>query len=512
MHLLAGIVSRMNCRKKLIDLERKSGILMPMSALPSPYGIGTMGKAAFKFVDFLKPSGQHYWQLLPLGPTSYGDSPYSSFSTFAGNPYYIDLDLLVKDKLLKRSELAAMPWGQDPQRVDYGTIYVSRFQVLKKAFARGRESLRDEVAAFRRENARWIEDYALFMALKGKFNMASWTDWPDEDLRLHREHALASAREELRDEVDFYVFLQFLFFRQWNDLRAYAKQKGIAFIGDVPIYVALDSADVWGESMFFQLDEKKLPREVAGVPPDAFTADGQLWGNPLYDWDKMKADGFGWWIRRVEGAGKLYDVIRIDHFRGFESYWAVPYGDKTARNGHWCPGPGMDLVGVLTSWFGNLDFIAEDLGYTTPAVEKLLADSKLPGMKILEFAFDPKGDSAYMPHNCAWNSVCYVGTHDNEVALGWAKHTEKAVLRFAADYIHKTEDESWAWALIRAGMGTASKLFILQMQDVLELGPESRVNTPGIASGNWQWRMLPDALTGELAKKLKSCTKTYRRL
>ena len=482
-----------------------------MSALPSPYGIGTMGKAAYQFVDFLKASGQRYWQLLPLGPTSYGDSPYSSFSTFAGNPYYIDLDLLVKDKLLKRSEITAMPWGDDAERVDYGTIYVSRFQVLKKAFARGRETLRDEVAAFRRENARWIEDYALFMALKGRFKMTSWVEWPDEDLRLHREHALAKAREELRDEVDFYVFMQYLFFHQWNELRAYAKEKGIAFIGDVPIYVALDSADVWGESMFFQLDEKKLPREVAGVPPDDFTADGQLWGNPLYDWDRMKADDFGWWIRRIEGAGKLYDVIRVDHFRGFESYWAVPYGDKTARNGHWRPGPGMDLVGVLTSWFGHLDFIAEDLGYTTPGVEKLLADSRLPGMKILEFAFDPNSESAYLPHNCVWNSVCYAGTHDNEVASGWAKNTDKATLRFAADYIHKTEDESWAWALIRTGMGTASRLFVMQMQDVLELGPESRINTPGVAMGNWQWRMKPDALTKELTKKVRDCTKTYKR-
>ena len=496
----------------MIDLDRKSGILMPMSALPSPYGIGTMGKAAYQFVDFLKSAGQRYWQLLPLGPTSYGDSPYSSFSTFAGNPYYIDLDLLVKDKLLRRSEIEAMPWGSDDERVDYGTVFTSRFQVLKKAFARGREALGGEVAAFRRDNARWIEDYALFMALKVKYNMVSWIEWPDEALRAHDERALAKAREELRDDVDFYIFLQYLFFRQWNALRAYAKEKGIAFIGDVPIYVALDSADVWGESMFFQLDEKKLPREVAGVPPDAFTDDGQLWGNPLYDWDRMNADGFGWWIRRIEGAGKLYDVIRVDHFRGFESYWAVPYGDKTARNGCWRPGPGMDLVGVLTRWFGNLDFIAEDLGYTTPGVEKLLADSRLPGMKILEFAFDPNGDSAYLPHNCAWNSVCYAGTHDNEVANGWAKHTPKAVLRFAADYIHKTEDESWAWALIRTGMSTPSKLFVMQMQDVLDLPGDTRFNTPGTVAGNWQWRMKPDALTKELVKKVKDCTKTYKRL
>ncbi len=278
---------------------RQSGILMPMSALPSPYGIGTMGKSAFRFVDFLKSAGQKYWQLLPLGPTSYGDSPYSAFSTFAGNPYYIDLDLLVKEGLLKRAEITACDWGGDPERVDYGKIYFQRFGVLRKAFARGRETLAVEAAAFRRENAAWIEDYALYMAVKSSFGMVSWVEWPDEGIRLHRPEAVAAYREKLAEDVDFWCFLQFLFFRQWQALRAYAHGQGIEFIGDVPIYVALDSADVWSAPGFFQLDGENVPVEVAGVPPDAFTADGQLWGNPLYDWDKMKADGFGWWIRRI---------------------------------------------------------------------------------------------------------------------------------------------------------------------------------------------------------------------
>ena len=493
-------------------MKRCSGVLMPMSSLPSPYGIGTMGKSAYQFVDFLKRSGQHYWQLLPLGPTSYGDSPYASFSTFAGNPYFIDLDLLVRDKLLKRGEIAQHFWGADEERVDYGAIYESRFSVLRKAYERGVSLFADAFAAFRAENAQWLENYALFMALKAHFGMKSWVEWEDEDVRLRRPDALERFRRELADDVSFYAFLQFLFFRQWNALRDYAHEKGIEFIGDVPIYVALDSADVWSEPQFFQLDETNLPTEVAGCPPDAFTEDGQLWGNPLYDYDRMKQDGFGWWIRRIEGVSKLYDVIRIDHFRGFESYWAVPYGDDTARRGHWVKGPGMDLVGVLTSWFHDLRFIAEDLGYTTPEVEKLLKDSGLPGMRVLEFGFDPNGDAPYMPHNCPPHSVCYIGTHDNETVRGWVPCLDRKTRSFAKSYMHITEDEGWCWGMIRTGMSTPSELFVLQMQDALELPRQARMNTPGTASGNWQWRMRADAITPELAKKLRSYTQTYRRL
>ena len=483
---------------------------MAMSSLPSNYGIGTMGKCAYQFVDFLKAAGQKYWQLLPLGPTSYGDSPYSSFSTFAGNPYLIDLDLLVKDGLLKKKELTG-DWGGDAARVDYGKLYERRFGVLRLAYTRGGDALREEMAAFRRENA-WVENYALFMAVKAHFGMQSWTAWPDEGIRLHKPEAVAEYGEKLKEDVDFWVFLQVLFFRQWEALRDYAHEKGVQFIGDVPIYVALDSADVWSEPKYFQLDSEGVPKEVAGVPPDAFTEDGQLWGNPLYDWDAMKADGYGWWIRRIDGAKKLYDVIRIDHFRGFESYWAVPYGDTTAKNGVWKPGPGMGLVGVLRSWFSDLRFIAEDLGYQTPAVKQLLADSGMPGMKILQFAFDAHGDSDYLPHLCGKNSVCYIGTHDNETVKGWLKVTRQADKNFARRYMHITEDEGWNWGMIRAGMGTPSDLFVVQMQDVLELGKEARMNIPGTDQGNWQWRMLPDALNKDLAKKLRTYTETYRRL
>ena len=491
-------------------LDRSSGILMPLSSLPSPYGIGTMGKAAFRFVDFLASAGQKYWQLLPLGPTSYGDSPYQSFSSFAGNPYFVDLDLLIRDKLLKPAEVKNRDWGERADRVDYGRIYENRFTVLRLAYERGAERYAEEIAAFRKENGWWLENYALFMAIKASQGMKAWSEWPEE-LRLRENAALEKARDELRPDVEFYIFVQFLFYRQWEALRAYAHDKGIRFIGDIPIYVALDSADVWSEPQFFQLDEKNVPKEVAGVPPDAFTEDGQLWGNPLYDWDAMKKDGYGWWIRRIDGAKKLYDVLRIDHFRGFESYWAVPYGDETAKNGRWKPGPGMGLVGVLTSWFRDLSFIAEDLGYTTPEVRQLLADSGLPGMKILEFAFDAHGDSAYLPHNCEENSSCYIGTHDNETVHGWLKWADKPSLRFAERYMHITADEGWNWGMIRTGMATSSRLFVVQMQDLLELGADARMNSPGTSAGNWQWRMLPEAADKALAKKLKLYTTTYRR-
>lgn len=492
-------------------MKRSSGVLMPMSSLPSKYGIGSMGEEAYKFVDFLKASGQSYWQLLPLGPTSYGDSPYSSFSTFAGNPYFVDLDSLCEEGLLKPEEIEGIDWGENPERVDYGKIYMNRFNVLGIAYKRGREKLKDEIQNFREENRRWLDNYALFMALKSNFQMKSWTEWP-EDIRLRKPETVKKYSELLHEEIDFQVFIQYMFFKQWHALREYAHERDVHFIGDVPIYVALDSADVWSEPEFFQLDEKRLPREVAGVPPDAFTEEGQLWGNPLYDWDAMQRDGFGWWIRRIDGAKKLYDVIRIDHFRGFESYWAVPAGEETAKNGQWKKGPGMNLVGVLTSWFRDLSFIAEDLGYVTPEVKALLSDSGLPGMKILEFAFDAHGESDYLPHRCEPNSVCYMGTHDNDTVMGWLSDMNKDDRKFASRYMHITEDEGWCWGLIRTGMATPSNLFVVQMQDLLELPNSCRLNTPGTSSGNWQWRMLSGAAEEKLSEKLLDYTKTFRRI
>ena len=491
-------------------MNRSSGVLMPLSSLPSPHGIGTMGKAAYDFVDFLKAAGQRYWQLLPLVPTGAGDSPYSSFSTFAGNPYFIDLDRLVKDKLLRPKDLIGLNWGRNPEQVDYEALRLQRPVVLRRAFERGREPLAAEVETFRKEN-KWVDTYGLYMALKAHFNMLPWMDWPEEDIRMHRPDAVRRWTILLHDEIEYHIFVQYLFFRQWNALREYAHKKGVLFIGDIPIYVALDSADVWSEAHFFQLDEKNVPKAVAGVPPDPFTADGQLWGNPLYDWDAMERDGYGWWIRRIEGAEKLYDVIRTDHFRGFASYWSVPYGELTARNGVWMPGPGMKLVGVLTSWFHDLDFIAEDLGYVTEDVRKLVWDSGMPGMKILEFAFDAHGDSDYLPHCIPYNATCYLGTHDNNTVMGWLKDIGKRDRDFAARYMHITEDEGWCWGMIRTGMATCADLFVVQMQDLLELDEKARMNTPGTPSGNWRWRMLPGKADKELAKKLALYTRTYRR-
>ncbi len=492
-------------------MDRSSGILLHISSLPSPYGIGTLGKAAYEFADFLHAAGQKYWQLLPLGPTSYGDSPYQSFSTFAGNPYFIDLDLLAEDGLLDREELAAINWGTEPRYVDYGKIYESRFAVLRKAFEKGYPRDREAVDTFRKEN-RWLPNYALYMAVKRRFDMKCWLDWPDEAIRLRKPEAVARYARELQEDVDFFSYLQFLFYKQWIALREYIHSLGIRIIGDLPIYVAMDSADLWAEPEFFQLGEDHVPTEVSGVPPDYFTADGQLWGNPLYDYDAMKKDGFGWWIRRVEGATRLFDVIRIDHFRGLESYWAVPYGDKTARNGRWKKGPGMDLVGVLTSWFHGIDFIAEDLGFLTPEVHKLLADSGLPGMKVLEFAFDSREPSSYLPHTYERNCVCYVGTHDNETVMQWRSKADPADITYARKYLGLNAEEGFHWGVIRGGMSSVADTFVTQMQDYLGLGAEGRMNFPGSAAGNWQWRLLPGEAPMSLAKKIRQYTRLYGRL
>ena len=494
-------------------MERSSGIILPIYSLPSPYGIGTLGKAAREFVDFLVDAGQMWWQMLPVGPTSYGDSPYQSPSTFAGNPYFIDLDLLVADGLLTQEEVDAVDWGDDPVKVDYLGLFEKRSALLRKAFARGWERDAKKVKAFCKENASWLDDYALFMAVKKHFDMAGWTDWPEEDIRLRKPAALARYRKELADEIHFNEYVQFLFYRQWEELRAYAHKKGIKLIGDIPIYVALDSSDVWANPSQFQLDERNLPIEVAGCPPDAFTADGQLWGNPLYDYDAMEKDGFGWWIRRVDGNARLFDMIRIDHFRGFESYWAVPYGDKTARGGRWVKGPGMKLVGKLTSWFHNVSFIAEDLGYMTPEVIELLANSGLPGMKVLEFAFDSRdgSGSAYMPHTFVRNCVCYVGTHDNTTVMQWRVEADPADVAMAERYFGLNDEEGFNWGFIRGGMASVADLFVAQMQDYLALGAEARTNLPGTLGGNWQWRLLPGQASSELAKRIAAATKLYGR-
>ena len=492
-------------------MKRSSGILMPISSLPSPHGIGTLGAEARKFVDFLAAAGQSWWQILPVSPTSYGDSPYQSFSAYAGNPYFIDLDLLCEDGLLTPEEVNAVNWGADPARVDYSAIYNGRFPLLHLAMERGWERDVDKVKSFSVQSDTWLPDYALFMALKRHFGMKSWTEWPDEDIRLRRPEAVQHYQKELADDIRLFSYIQYLFFRQWEALRAYAHEKGIGIIGDLPIYVAMDSADVWADPRAFQLDERNVPAEVAGVPPDYFTADGQLWGNPLYDWDAMKADGYSWWVRRIAGASRLYDILRIDHFRGLESYWAVPYGETTAKIGHWVKGPGMDLIGVLTEKFPNIQFIAEDLGYLTPEVRQLLADSGLPGMKILQFAFDSREAANYLPHTYPRHCVCYAGTHDNSTLMGWKNDAAPADIAAAREYLGLNEEEGFHWGILRGGQSSVADLFVAQMQDYLGLGSEARMNTPGILGGNWQWRMLPGQITEDLTKRIARMTSLYGR-
>ena len=488
---------------------RQSGILMHITSLPGHYGIGTMGKEAYKFVDFLQGAGQSCWQILPLSPTGFGDSPYQSLSSCAGNHYLIDLDMLVKEGLLKRAEIKSIPWGSDPGRVDFGAMYRYRLEVLKLAYQRFTPN--EEFHSFVKENENWLEDYALFMALKERFGGLCWLDWPEE-LRLRDGDALQEQREALAESIGLHYFLQFVFFRQWNALRAYANEKDIQIIGDIPIYVPLDSADVWANPELFQLDESRRPVKVAGCPPDGFTADGQLWGNPLYDWKKMADTGYGWWIRRLRCAGKLYDVIRIDHFRGFESYWAVPYGDKTARNGTWEKGPGMDFFRMVRREFPELSFIAEDLGFMTPEVRQLQMDSGYPGMKVLEFAFDSREESDYLPHLYPVDSICYTGTHDNVTLKQWFQEADPQDVAYAKAYLGLSRGEGYNWGMIRGGMGSVSRLFVAQMQDYLGLGKEGRMNLPGtVSTDNWTWRAKKGFASRRLQKKLYDVTKRYGR-
>lgn len=493
-----------------MNTKRSCGILLPLFSLPSEHGIGTLGKAAYEFLDFLSEAGQSWWQILPVGPAGSGDSPYQSFSSFAGNAYFIDLDMLVDDGLLTKAEVGAIECGGSAETVDYNALRENRMPLLRIAAQRGLAREDAGFEAFCRDNARWLSDFALYMALKEHFNGSAWYEWP-EDIRLHRADAVEKYSRELREDVSFFSYVQYLFYSQWSALRAYAREKGIGIIGDMPIYVALDSADVWAEPEFFLLDEHNVPVEVAGVPPDYFSADGQLWGNPLYDWDAMRRDGYGWWIRRVDGASRLYDALRIDHFRAFESYWAVPRGTESAKQGQWRPGPGMDLVGRLTAWFNNVRFIAEDLGVLTPEVHRLLDESGMPGMKVLEFAFDPASLSDYLPHRYNDNCVCYAGTHDNNTLRGWIDEENLETLAFAREYLGIDDEADLADAVLRAGMRSKAVLFIAQMQDWLGLGASARMNTPGTVGGNWAWRMLPGSATKALAGKMRRMVYIYGR-
>ena len=489
---------------------RESGILMHITSLPGPYGIGSLGKHAYDFIDFLEQSGQHCWQILPLTPTGYGNSPYQSSSSFAGNPYLIDLDLLIAQGLLEQSEVNELIWEQEESRVNFGLMYENRNRILRKAHLRFRETA--DFSAFCQENQVWLEDYSLYCALKERYCGWPWYVWEDA-LKFRDPHALAVAKQELSDEIHFTCFVQYLFATQWSDLRNYARAKQVRILGDIPIYVPYDSADVWSNPHLFQLDETLTPTAVAGCPPDAFSEDGQLWGNPLYRWDNMKQDGYAWWLRRLGACAGRYDMVRLDHFRGFEAYWSVPYADTTARNGCWQPGPGQDFFDTLSRELPDLHLIAEDLGFLTEAVLNLRTTSGLPGMKVLQFAFDSPEPSEYLPHNCIPHSVCYTGTHDNMTTRQWLETANADTFRYASTYMRLREEEGLVWGVISSAFATASDLCIIPMQDFLNLGAEARMNFPGTQSdSNWTWRAKKEDFSWELSEKIKKLTGVYDRL
>ena len=487
---------------------RESGILMHITSLPGPYGVGTMGANARAFVDFLKKSGQKLWQILPLSPTGYGDSPYQSCSAYAGNHYLIDLDLLVADGLLKEEDLTGIQWYDREDKVNFGLQYQHRLDVLRKAWQRFED--RAALDQFCLENSSWLPDFALFMALKSENAGLPWYQWPDA-LKRREASAMQQAQARLQGEIDFYCFVQYLFSKQWQALRSYAHENGIRIVGDVPFYVPLDSADVWSNPELFLLDNDLNPEAVAGVPPDYFSEDGQLWGNPLYRWDLHKQQNYSWWLRRLAAAGALYDVIRIDHFRAFEAYWSVPFGDETAKNGHWVKGPDMDFVKAVKEQLPQLAFIAEDLGLLTQEVLDLRDHSGWPGMKVLEFAFDSE-DSEYLPHNYPACSVCYTGTHDNTTMRHWFETADEKAVKLATDYMRLTEEEGFVWGAIRTAMSSVADTCIVPLQDYLNLGGEARMNFPGsMTDCNWTWRVQAGLYTDELAEKIFKLTKLYGR-
>jgi 4-alpha-glucanotransferase len=491
---------------------RKNGVLMPVASLPGKYGIGCFSKEAYKFIDNLKAAGQSYWQILPLGPTGYGDSPYQSFSTFAGNPYFIDLDTLVEEGLLTKAECRKYDWGSDPYRIDYEKIYLSRFKVLKSAFKRFDPAKEPDYKKFVNTNRFWLDDYALYMAVKNSFKGVSFIEW-DDDIRRREKKALDKYRREYAEEVEFYKFIQYEFDKQWTALKSYANKNEVEIIGDIPIYVAFDSADTWAEPELFQFDEDGLPIAVAGTPPDAFSKTGQMWGNPLYAWKYHKETGYEWWIKRISHCLKLYDVVRIDHFRGFDEYYSIPYGAENAIGGKWVKGPGYALFRAIKKELGDVNVIAEDLGFLTPSVLKLVKDTGFPGMKVLEFAFDSREDSDYLPHNYVKNSIVYTSAHDNDTILGWYDSISKADRKYADDYLNNAghTGEELAWDYIRLAMSSVSDTCIISMHDFLALGSEARINIPSTLGGNWVWRMDKDAFTKPLIKKMYFMTCLYSR-
>lgn len=496
-------------------MKRECGMLLPISSLPSRYGIGAFSKEAFEFIDTLKEAGQQYWQILPLGPTGYGDSPYQSFSAFAGNPYFIDLDTLCEEGFLTCEECREADFGSDPREIDYQKLYNNRFPLLRLAYGRWLAAVGEEEAE-RLAHAKLrpeTREYCFYMAVKGHFGGVSWEQW-EEDIRQRSEEALARYEEELSEEIGFYQFLQIKFQEQWCRLKEYAHSQGIRIIGDMPIYVALDSADSWCHPELFQFDEGRRPTAVAGCPPDGFSATGQLWGNPLYRWEYHRDTGYEWWMRRMEYSFELYDVVRVDHFRGFDEYYSIPYGSPTAQGGQWRKGPGIDIFTKMTERFGqSLPIIAEDLGFVTSTVEKLLWDTGFPGMKVLQFAFDSREAGNYLPHNYPNNCVVYTGTHDNNTIRGWYEQIAAEDKAFAVDYMDNadTPPQEVHWDFIRMALGSVARLAVIPVQDYLGLGCEARVNEPSTIGKNWRWRLVPGQLDRETIQKCRHLAWLYGR-
>jgi len=494
--------------------KRQSGVLMHISSLPGKYGIGSFGQSAYDFVDFLVRTKQRYWQILPLGTTSYGDSPYQSFSAFAGNTYFIDFDILIEEGLLNEADVKGADFGDDPRKVDYAKIFDARRPIMEKAVARFLEA--DDLSdyeSFVEQNAAWLEVFAEYMAIKEHFDNLAWTEWPDEAIRRREAASLASYREKLADKLTYHRVTQYLFFKQWLRLKAYANEHHIEIVGDMPIYVAADSADVWAQPHFFKTDAVGKPTCVAGCPPDEFSETGQLWGNPIYDWEAMDKDGYAWWIERLRESFKIYDIVRIDHFRGFESYWEVPAGSETSASGKWVKGPDYKLFAAVKEALGDLNIIAEDLGFMTDEVIELRERTGFPGMKILQFAFNPDDESIDSPHLAPNNSVMYTGTHDNNTVLGWYKdEIDDATRQYMAQYTNRKEYETVPHAMLRTIFASVSFMAIATMQDLLELDSAARMNYPSTIGGNWTWRMTAEELNPIVEGELYSLTKTYRRM
>ncbi len=490
---------------------RKSGILLHISSLPSRYGIGRMGKAAYDFVDFLQESETAYWQILPLSPTSYGDSPYQSFSVYAGNPYFIDFEKLEEQGLLAHEDYASMLWQREANTIDYEMLYRSNITVLRRAFVKFKTTSQRGFRSFKNHNKHWLPEYALFMALKSAHDGAPWYEW-EEPLAMRQPEALEQAKKDYAEEIELYYFIQFLFSQQWTALKKYANQHHVEIIGDMPIYVSYDSAEVWASPELFDLDENKKPVEVAGCPPDPFATEGQLWGNPLYNWDYHEKTNYAWWTSRLQHTANLYDVVRIDHFRGFESYYAVPYGSENAIHGRWRKGPNKKLFQTVGKSLGNLNIIAEDLGFITPAVRTMLKALHYPGMKVLQFGFDSTPENEHLPHNFQTSHcVVYTGTHDNETLNGWLESSAKSTVKYAKKYLRVSRKSNIPDAMIACAWQSIAELAVAQMQDFLHEDKSARMNTPSTLGGNWQYRTSEEDFSPELAKQIRKLNRTYGR-